>query len=324
MREDQYPPHRLVAVVVTYNRLSKLKITLERLLDTSPDELEMIVVVDNASTDGTTEWLSTLTEDRVDVVSSTTNEGGAGGFEKGLRHAQEQYRPDWFVVMDDDARPDHGAITQFQKRTTDHWDAIAAAVYMPSGEICEMNRPSLNPFGKLEIFWKTCIKGRDGFHIPHSAYESSERLINVASFVGLFLSKKCIEISGYPDGALFIYGDDALYTLDLSSGGARIGFAPDIRFEHDFTTLTAQSDGQRFRPLWKVYYHHRNLLLLYRRAAGLLFWLILPIVLAKWLFKVRHHKGAQRSYLKFTLLAIWDGLRRNLSRAHIEILSVDS
>ncbi len=49
---------RLVAVVVTHNRLDKLKDTLARLLESPLAELAALVVVDNASSDGTGDWLA--------------------------------------------------------------------------------------------------------------------------------------------------------------------------------------------------------------------------------------------------------------------------
>ena len=49
---------RLAAVVVTYNRLDQLKITVARLLDSAADVLDRLVVVDNASTDDTARWLA--------------------------------------------------------------------------------------------------------------------------------------------------------------------------------------------------------------------------------------------------------------------------
>jgi hypothetical protein len=73
--------------------------------------------------------------------------------------------------------------------------------------------------------------------------------------------------------------------------------------------------------LWKVYYHHRNLLLLYRKAAGVFFWPALCLVLPKWILKVRHHHGVRRAYLRLTWLAVRDGLLRKLGRSHAEILA---
>lgn len=319
---------RLVAVVVTYNRLDKLKVTLERLLDSPAEDLAALVVVDNASDDGTGAWLRDWAagQPRVDVLHSEINRGGAGGFALGMARAMEQHAPDWLVVMDDDARPAPAALAAFQamgaRGDLAEWDALAAAVYFPAGGICEMNRPSRNPFWSFGHFLATARKGRDGFHIPHSAYDAAEPCtIDVTSFVGFFISAAAVRQVGYPDPDLFIYGDDALYTLGLSAQGGRIGFAPNLRFEHDFSTFTTGDSGQRFRPLWKVYYHHRNLLLLYRKAAGVFFWPALCLVLPKWILKVRHHHGVRRAYLRLTWLAVRDGLLRKLGRSHAEILA---
>ncbi|HHC29215.1 MAG TPA: glycosyltransferase [Rhodobacterales bacterium] len=56
---------RLVAVVVTYQRLPQLRATLARLLETSPSHLDKIWVVDNASTDGTAAWLAEQSDPRL-------------------------------------------------------------------------------------------------------------------------------------------------------------------------------------------------------------------------------------------------------------------
>ena len=314
---------RLVAVVVTYNRLAKLQVTIDRLLTSGPDELTAVVVVDNASTDGTAAWLATQTDPRLDVLHSDTNRGGAGGFEWGMRHAAERYDPDWLMVTDDDGRPEPDALATFHATDLDGWDALAAAVYFPDGDICEMNRPSRNPFWHWREFFGTARSGRNGFHIPHSAYDGEMRQIDVTSFVGFFISREGIARVGYPDGRLFIYGDDGIYTLGLSKSGGRIAFAPQIRFEHDFTTFAGNglARGQRFQPLWKVYYHHRNLLLLYRLASGPLFAPACLAILPKWLLKARHHGGQRRAFLRLMGRAILDGLRGRVDVPHTQVLA---
>ena len=106
-------PRRLVAVVVTYNRLDKLKPTLARFLDSPPDHLERVVVIDNASTDGTADWLAMQDDPRLAVERLPENRGGAGGFEAGMRFATERFDPDWLVLSDDDGRPAPGALAAF-------------------------------------------------------------------------------------------------------------------------------------------------------------------------------------------------------------------
>lgn len=312
----------LVALVVTYNRLPQLQQTLHRLLDTPSAVLDRIVVVDNASTDGTAEWLSDLQDTRLDRIHLTENTGGAGGFAAGMAHARDVHDPDWMVVMDDDARPAPGALETFRARTPPGWDALAAAVYFPDGRICEMNRPSRNPFWERGGIWRTFRRGRDGFHLAPAAYEGREVVpIDVTSFVGFFISRRGLALAGLPDAGLFLYGDDGLYTLGLSKAGGRIGFDPEIRFEHDCSTFSDAQRG-RFRPLWKAYYYHRNLLILYRMAAGLWFWPVLVLLLPRWLMKARSHSGERRVFLRLMAGALRDGLLWRTDRAHSAVIAL--
>ncbi len=310
---------RIVAVVVTHNRKAQLRRTVQALL---AEDLDELVVVDNASTDGSTDFLFNIDDPRLHMITLDQNRGGAGGFEVGLREAMAQFDPDWCVVMDDDARPVPGSIAQFRSKLPKdkpaRWEAVAAAVYYPDGHICEMNRPSRNPFWNIGSFVRTlCGGGRSGFHIQDQDYASEEELpIDVCSFVGLFLSRASIARAGFPDGDLFIYGDDVLYTLKLSRKGGHIGFAPWLRFEHDCTTFR-RGGGHVHRPMWKVYYNYRNGLLAYREAAGpILFWPVLLVVTPKWLLKARLYGPDWVLYIKLLWLAISDALRGDITRSH--------
>lgn len=311
---------RLVAVVVTFNRLAQLQVTLPRLLANPETDLEAVVVVDNASDDGTPEWLAAQNDTRLVVVRLGQNLGGAGGFETGMREAVKRFDPDWVVVMDDDARPEPGAFARFHASDRSGAEAWAAAVYHLDGRICDMNRPSINPFWHREVLRRTLMgKGRDGFHIGQAEYGATTPCgIDGASFVGLFVSRAGIERVGYPDGRLFLYGDDVLYTLGLTRAGGRILFDPTLRFEHDFSTMT--DEDRRFRPLWKSYYHYRNLLMVYRMASGALFWLVLPAAAGKWLLKLRHHSGERWAFVKLVLRALRDGLLGRTNVPHDRVV----
>jgi GT2 family glycosyltransferase len=324
--ERQPPPASkiLVAVVVTYNRLDQLQVTVPRLLAALAEGLDHVIVVDNASTDGSADWLAAQDHPRLTVLSCSVNSGGAGGFEHGMRFAVAQFDPDWILVMDDDARPFVGAVETFQSVDRNAAMAWAAAVYHTDGRICDMNRPTLNPFWHRGMVLRTLTavlrgRGRDGFHLNAADYAGTDyEPVDTGSFVGLFISRRAINTVGYPDGSLFIYGDDVLYSLGLRQAGGQILFDPAIRFEHDFTTL---SEGdQRFRPLWKAYYHFRNLLMVYRLAAGRWFWLVLLLMVVKWVLKVRFYSGERARYLLLIGRAIRDGVFRRTDVAHERVL----
>lgn len=313
---------RLVALVVTFNRKTQLLRTIDRLLQ---EDLDAILVVDNASTDGSTNFLYRITDPRLHVIALTQNVGGAGGFEQGLREVASRFDPDWCVLMDDDARPEPGVMSRFIGRARglerDGFEAVAGGVFYPDGTICDMNRPSRNPFWHMKDFFRTAMGGgRGGFHVKDVDYTTTDPLpIDATSFVGFFLSRKGLERAGYPDGKLFIYADDVIYTLRLTRLGGLIGFLPDLRFEHDCSTYR-QGGGDIYRPLWKVYYNYRNSLLAYRVAAGpVFFWPILALAVIKWRLRAKHAGEDQPAYLALYRLAVSDALHQHLTRTVAEV-----
>ena len=158
-------PLRIIAIVVTYNRLEQLQRTIAALLSQHGAAFEQILVVDNCSTDGTAPWLASQArgEERLVIETLPVNAGGAGGFAHGMRIAHERFDPDWIVVMDDDARPHSDALAQFlglwRDGQLDDIAGVAAAVRHPDGAICRMNRPTLNPFWHPRVFLTTLLGG---------------------------------------------------------------------------------------------------------------------------------------------------------------------
>lgn len=308
----------VVALIVTYNRLPMLQVTLER---TFQEPFDGVVVVNNASTDGTGAWLDSLQHPLLKVVHLPFNSGGAGGFHHGFKHALEHTGADWLVCFDDDAYPQPGSICCFRSLNLPADVAgLAAAVYLPDGRISEMNRPSHHPFSTPGATLRTLLRRRSGFHVHDRDYQREEPIgIDFSSFVGCFLRVSAIrERLGLPRKDLFIYADDILYTHGIGRHGLKHCFAPMVRFTHDCATLQAQQDI--YKPMWKVYYTYRNRLELFREVVGP--WAFFPVAFVKllsWLLKARHYD--QRGiYLRLLALAWTDGLLRRFHRPHDEVL----
>ena len=309
----------LAAVIVTHNRCQKLQHTLAATL---AQPFSAIIVVDNASTDGTRAWLAGQHDPRLHLILSEQNSGGAGGFAQGMIAALN-YDPDWLVCYDDDAYPAPDALQQFTALDLGNTDSAAAAVYYPDGRLCEMNRPSYNPFWHPRKLLRTALgvftgRARGAFHVTDSAYQGAEALpIDSSSFVGFFVRADWVRRLPLPEPGLFIYGDDVLYTLNLTKHGARHRFLPTVRFIHDCSTFQTARRG--YHPLWKAYFTYRNGLLIYRMAAGVWFY---PVALLKallWLAAVRHYR-AKRLYLRLWWQAVRDGIRQDLTRAPAAII----
>ena len=65
----------IVAVIVTYNRVQKLK---KAYIAACREPLSGIVIVNNASTDGTKEWLESVQSTKLTFINASENTGGAG------------------------------------------------------------------------------------------------------------------------------------------------------------------------------------------------------------------------------------------------------
>ena len=105
---------KIGVVIVTYNRLDKLKLALES-YEKQVLKPKYILVVNNNSTDGTYDFLEKWKEDRSEiekrVVNLAQNTGGSGGFYEGLKHSLE-LDADWIWVADDDAYTKENALSK--------------------------------------------------------------------------------------------------------------------------------------------------------------------------------------------------------------------
>lgn len=96
----------ICAVVVTFNR-KKLLLNCLGALKAQTRQLSHIVVIDNASTDGTADFLvqhNWTNSDFFTLITLPENMGGAGGFHEGIKYAFE-HGFDYIWLMDDDGVP---------------------------------------------------------------------------------------------------------------------------------------------------------------------------------------------------------------------------
>ena len=297
---------RISAVIVTYNRADRLRRTLNRSL---AEPFDQVFVVNNASTDRTSEMLAQFDDPRLTILTLPENLGGAGGFAAGIEAAEEA---DWLVLFDDDAWPAGGAMTKLRaelETVSPDIAVLAADVRLPDGTASDMNRPIINPFWSLKDRALTTLRhGRGGFTV----LADTARDIDAATFVGYALRGSVARKMPKPEAGLFLYSDDSLYSLALRKAGWRIRTLPQIRFIHDCETLAT---GDVYRPLWKNHYTIRNGVEVARVAAGWMFPAALAYLVLVWTKRgLRLHGGEQRAYFAIFARAFWHGLRRKRGR----------
>jgi len=318
-------------VIVTHNRANQLRSCLS---NTLAQEVDLVLVIDNASSDSTPEVLAEFQsrDARLIVERQRRNRGGAWGFARGMRRADQLLERDgWVLLFDDDSWPDPDCIALFHERVHDYCAqraaAVGAAVFASDGRAVEANRPVLNLFRRptrvLELTARRIRSFRDLYHLPHELLVQSGQQIQVdsLSFVGLFLNLEALPPARgrYPRGCLFIYSDDTTYTLDLSRSGKYLILDTDLVFYHDTQTGGAATPG--LYPAWKNYYVVRNSFLMNRSLSGLWY---LPLCLATVLIHTLRGlklqiQGGGYTVLAMVALGIMDGVRNRYSRPHHEL-----
>ncbi len=104
-------------IVLTYNALDTTKLCVDSLLKHT-DARHELIFVDNASTDGTVEWLRELcTEhDRCSAIYNDENKGFAAGNNQGIAQASGQY----YVLLNSDVVVTEGWLETLVRSAQDH------------------------------------------------------------------------------------------------------------------------------------------------------------------------------------------------------------
>ena len=233
----------VVAVVVTYNRKLLLMDCLEALArQTAP--VARVVLVDNASTDGTEELVagSGIAERLpIDYLRLRRNGGGAEGFHYGVREALAS-ASDWLWLMDDDCEPRDGCLERLLAAppAADPSTAVLAPVVLePGGALLPINRGHVRP----RWFFSSLVPATAAEHAAAAAP------IGFCSFVGPLVHTSAARRIGLPLREMFIRFEDVEY-LDRLGPDDRMWLVGDAAIVHKDPQPVA---GGGLRPRWREY-----------------------------------------------------------------------
>ncbi len=238
-------------VIVTYNRKTLLDECIKRILyQTVP--VTRIIIVNNASTDGTYEYLKRYDNDsRFCIVNEKENNGGAFGFYDALK-AAKNYTWDWIVILDDDAmlEPDYIEKIYYSMKLYPDCMAFSGTVYTNGSIILEHH--ARNSFSKI---YKP-------IPVQLAEYERESFEYDYASFCGLMIKRELFNRIGLPLKELFIRNDDYEYSLRIRRF-SRICNINEASLNHKTAIPARQKDFS-----WKLFYSMRNAIYLSEKYFG--------------------------------------------------------
>lgn len=242
----------ICCVIVTYNRLELLKQSINSVLKQN-ESLKKIIVINNASTDGTQDYLEELSREEsvVDAITLDKNVGGSGGFYEGIKKAMN-YDCDWIWIMDDDTIVTETSLTELIKsiNKVDNVGYICSKVLWKNDDIHYMNIPQIQP-----IIGST----------PFNKY-GENLVVNACSFVSVLVNAKAVKEVGLPYKEFFIWSDDTEYTNRITKNGYTGIYAPNsIVYHYTGTNYNVDMLNDTKNNYWKYAYGIRNGLFLSKK-----------------------------------------------------------
>jgi GT2 family glycosyltransferase len=230
---------KVAAVVLSWNGREDTLACLRSLEGEGAD----VIVVDNASTDGSADAVT-----GAEVIRNDENLGYAGGMNVGIRSALER-GADAVLLLNNDVEVEPGAV------------AALTAAAGGAGAVC----PVVVFADEPERVWYAGAdfdprRGYQGRHRTTIDGGETERICGAA----VLIPRETIEAIGAFDEALFAYVEDADWSLRARDAGLPLRLVPDARVRHK---VSASTGGEGSPDA--LYYSVRNLLTVCERHAPL-------------------------------------------------------
>ncbi len=253
-RSDGRPIMKVCAVVPTYNRQELLERCLRALLrQTRP--LDEIIVIDNASTDGTSEMIRGKFAGQVTYLGLRENMGSAGGFCQGMKLAL-QHRHDWIWCMDNDAVPLDDTLQKLIDVECPSKESVVA-------KACSRTDPETGE--RYTLAAGADFDGAKFLNIMRGEWRGRIVPVECAPWGGLLVKADAVRRAGFPEVGMFSWGEDVVFCFAIRKFGEILHTDSTMLFHRTVpkTVATIKRLGHEritIEDYWKQYYFFRNML----------------------------------------------------------------
>ncbi len=249
-------------IIVHYKTLDMTSLTLDHLFLSKLDEELEVILVDNASNDGSIETL----QERYSQVNFLLNKENMG-FARANNRAIASASGEYILLLNSDVKLETDTIAKALNCLKDDptIGVIGPKLVLASGKLdhtCKRGFPT--PISSLYYFL--------GFHkkYPNSAkyghytmsHIDSDTIADVDAVVGAFmlLPQKVIAEVGVLDGTFFMYGEDLDWCYRIKQSGYRILYYPKAQALH-YKGVSSKKGSYRliyefYRAMWIFYKKH--------------------------------------------------------------------
>lgn len=225
---------QISTVIVNYNAHEFILLTLESLVRAIGNNHTEIIVVDNASTDGSIEQVRRYFPEII-IIQNSHNIGFAAANNIGLRQVKGEFvlllNPDTMIAEDT-----FTTLLNFMTKTADA-GAVGCKIINPDGSYSRDSRHSIP--SPLTALWKQLgfqylFPGSKVFGQYNLTYLDPDKTYSLDAISGsfMFLRRRAIEQVGFFDEDYFMYCEDIDYCYRLNRAGWKVYYCPDTVILH--------------------------------------------------------------------------------------------
>lgn len=222
---------RLAIIIVTYNSARDIDTVLRSLTEPAPAVSHEILVVDNASTDGTASRIRS-TWPGVRLIESPGNLGFAAANNRGIRESSSEL----VLLLNPDTRVPAGAVDRLVAHLDAQQDIAIVGPRIVDGE----GRAELS-FGAMiapltELKQKMLVVGNDRGVAPIVSMVDrmtrQTREVDWVSGACMVVRRADLEAVGLLDERFFLYTEDVDLCASVRARGRHVRFAADVEIVH--------------------------------------------------------------------------------------------
>ena len=223
---------KVTASIVTYNSSNEIATVLESLLQANISNLE-IYVVDNASTDGTCE-IVTSQFPQIQLIAAEENLGFGGGHNLALDRVESDYH----IFINPDITVDKGEIEKMISYMEEHSDTVILTPRVLNTDGTEQFLPKRTPKfkylfgGRLENKLKAARRWRSEYTMREECITEPIQ-VDFCTGCFMFCRTAALKSVGGFDDRYFLYFEDADLTREMQKLGKTM-YVPHVSVTHEW------------------------------------------------------------------------------------------
>lgn len=253
---------RIVSVILNYNDAARSCAQAQRLRKYAL--LDYVLVVDNASTDGSAEQLAALQDEKVILLRADENRGYGAGNNMGVNYARMELGASHVVIANPDTCFDEECIRAMAEVFRRNPEAGAVSVMMHDSQNgLQQTAWPLRPWS-LELansgpLLRRLLRSRINYS---STCFTGHKAVQVDVLHGsmLMVDTEAFHQAGGYDEAVFLYSEENILGFRLKKAGYRSYLLPNRSYEHENSgsisrTYRSMLPKQKLRQASEFYYY---------------------------------------------------------------------